>query len=124
MPSPAESLQLAERHLERVQTAGYEPVDWDDLALYGFYCLENAVMAAAEHLRVTVARSHPSKAAAARELRDRHDLPDIAPLLERLNQARKAVAYGDVELPDLDPEDVASEIEEYVIAVRKTLGPS
>lgn len=121
MSTPSESLELAEKQLDKVQTAAWDPIDWDDLALYGFYCIENAVMAAAQHLQVDVARSHPSKSAAARQLHDEHDLPEIAPLLERLNQARKAVAYGDVELPDLDAEDVAIEIEQYVIAVADLL---
>jgi hypothetical protein len=34
-----------------------------------------------------------------------------------LNEARKAAAYGDTERPDLDAEDIASEIEAYVEAV-------
>jgi hypothetical protein len=34
-----------------------------------------------------------------------------------MNAARKAAAYGDLELPELDPEDVAIEIEAYVDAV-------
>ena len=45
----ATSLALARRHLERVQNSWDDPVDWDDLSLYGFYCLENAVEAAALH---------------------------------------------------------------------------
>lgn len=40
MTSAAESLELAERHLEKVLAAAIEPTDWLDLALYGFYCLE------------------------------------------------------------------------------------
>jgi hypothetical protein len=38
-------------------------------------------------------------------------------LLRDLNDARKAVAYGDVTRPQLNAEDVASEIEDYVEAV-------
>lgn len=121
MTSAAESLELAERHLDKVLAAAIEPTDWLDLALYGFYCLENAVMAAARRLDVPVARSHPSKLGVARALHDELGLPECASLLERLNQARKAVAYGDVDLPDLDANDVAEEIEEYVGAVRRLL---
>ena len=32
-----ESLEVARRHLPRVQVAGYPPVDWADLSLYGFF---------------------------------------------------------------------------------------
>jgi hypothetical protein len=45
------------------------------------------------------------------------DLPDISDLLRKLNDARKAASYGDIELPKLDAEDTAAEIEEYVEAV-------
>jgi len=34
-------LKLARRHLERVLAAWDTPTDWDDLSLYGFYCLED-----------------------------------------------------------------------------------
>ncbi len=48
-------------------------------------------------------------------------LPDISDLLRKLNDARKAAAYGDIELPELDAEDTAAEIEEYVEAVAALL---
>jgi hypothetical protein len=55
-----EKLELAGRHLERVLAAWDEPTDWDDLSLYGFYCLEAAVEAAAIHLGLSTSRSLPS----------------------------------------------------------------
>jgi len=85
--------------------------------LYGFYCLENAVVAASLHLSIDIRKSHPSKAEASKELSSRCGLPDVSGLLVRLNDARKAVAYGDVAVPNLDPEDLAAEIEGYVAAV-------
>jgi hypothetical protein len=51
----------------------------------------------------------------------RQGLPDIAGLLRDLNDARKAAAFGDVERPDLDAEDIASQIEQYVDAVAALL---
>jgi hypothetical protein len=48
-------------------------------------------------------------------------LPDISNLLRDLNDARKATAYGDVDRPDLDAEDIASRIEEYVVTVEKII---
>ena len=43
-----EKLALARHHLKRVLSAWDDPTDWDDLSLYGFYCLEAAVEAAVE----------------------------------------------------------------------------
>jgi hypothetical protein len=50
-----------------------------------------------------------------------HGLPDAATLLRDLNEARKAAAYGDVEAPDLNAEDIAIQIEEYVEGVTELL---
>lgn len=113
---------VAERHLKRVQAAWDVPTDWSDLSLYGFYCLEAALSAAAAHVSIDVPPLHPKKAEVARLLHERHGLPDIDGLLVDLNQARKGAAYGDVDIPDLDPEDVAINIEAYVEAVRHFIG--
>jgi hypothetical protein len=109
-----EKLALSQRHLERVQAAWDDPVDWDDLSLYGFYCLEAAVESAALHFGIRTTHIHAEKADIALELHESHDLPDVSDLLIDLNAARKAVAYGDVEPPELDPKDVAAEIETFV----------
>ena len=98
------------------------PTDWSDLSLYGFYCLEAAIAAAAVHALIDLPPVHWKKAKVARLLHERHGLPDIDGLLADLNQARKGAAYGDVELPDLDPEDVALDIKAYVEAVRYFVG--
>ncbi|MGO9176982.1 MAG: hypothetical protein ACLQED_12715 [Desulfobaccales bacterium] len=42
--------QPARNHLGRVQDAWDEPTDWTDLSIYGFLCLEAAIMAAAKSL--------------------------------------------------------------------------
>jgi hypothetical protein len=116
-------LRLARRHLERVQAAWDTPTDWDDLSLYGFYCVEAAVEAAALHLGIKTPKKHWEKADIAVELHRNHALPDIADLLRDVNDARKATAYGDVLIPTgLDAEDVASDIEAYLDAVAKVLG--
>ena len=121
-PTPEESLELAEGHLERALSAAADPVDWTDLSTYGFYCLEAAVMAAANHLKMKVQRSHPGKVEAAKVLAKKHKLPDVSALLVELNTARKAHAYGDVEAPELDEEELATELESFVGAVRKMFG--
>ena len=62
-------LKLARDQLARVQVAAYDPVDWSDLAMYSFYALENAVVAAADHFGVPWKPNHPSKVEAARSWR-------------------------------------------------------
>src|SRR5262245_57016956 len=95
-------LQLARKHLQRVQAAWDEPTDWDDLALYGFYCLEAAVEAATLHYGGSSSRNHSDKVQMAARLSEKHGLPNVGDLLIDLNSARKAAAYGDVEAPELD----------------------
>ena len=46
-------LELAEKHLERVQGA-WDPPDWPQLSMFGFYALEAAVEAAALHYGLEV----------------------------------------------------------------------
>jgi hypothetical protein len=116
-PRSTEKLALARRHLERVLKAWGTPTDWDDLSLYGFYCLEAAVEAAATYLGMRHSKKHWEKADIAGELHRKHELPDLERLLHDLNDARKSAAYGDVPVPDLNAQDVASEIERYVDAV-------
>ncbi|HEX2205230.1 MAG TPA: hypothetical protein VHG91_18115, partial [Longimicrobium sp.] len=71
-------LDRAKHHLRRVLEAWPEPTDWDDLTIYGFYCVEAAVMAAAAHAGLSVPPSHPAKAQAASRLAGRHGLPDVS----------------------------------------------
>ena len=119
MPEPTaeESLELAKSHLERAQTAWYDPTDWTDLTTYGFYCLEAAVMAASDHLGLDVQRTHRGKVEGAEVLARKYKLPDVSGLLVDLNIARKSYAYGGVEAPDLSAEELASELESFVEAV-------
>lgn len=117
MADAAEFLQRSRNHLRRVLEAAPEPTDWYDLTIYGFYCVEAAVMAAASHTGLAVEPNHPAKARAAQSLARAHALPDVSTLLRTLNAARKAAAYGDGELPRLDPQRLAREIERYVQSV-------
>lgn len=121
MPDAKAKLEFARRHLERVRAAWHAPTDWDDLSLYGFFCLEAAIEAAALHFRIATSKKHWEKADIAAELHKKRGLPDIDRLLRDLNEARKAAAYGDVPAPPLDAEDVASDIEQYVDAVARLI---
>jgi len=111
-----EKLALANKHLAKVQVA-WDPPDWLELSLFGFYALEAAVDAATIYYGLHVKRSHPARVEAARDLHDNFGLPDVADLLRDLNETRKSEAYGEVAAPDLDAEEVASEIELYIAAV-------
>jgi len=122
MAAGSKKLAVARRHLERVQNAWSEP-DWDDLSLYGFYCLEAAVEAAALHFGIRTSTKHWEKVKVASVLHKKHGLPDVENLLVDLNSARKATAYGDTELSDdLDAEAIAVEVENYVDAVTAIVG--
>ncbi len=114
-----DSYELARSHLERVQDSLWgDPVDWADLSMYGFYCLESCVVAAALHLGQERPSGHRDKAETAVVLAEEHDLPDVWDLLRDLNDMRKHEAYGDVDPPDgLGAEEVATAIEEYVESV-------
>jgi len=83
--------------------------------------LEAAVEAAALHYRLGTSKKHWEKVDIASQLYKDKGLPEISELLRDLNDARKAAAYGDIEAPELDAERVASDIENYVDAVARTL---
>ena len=90
MATPAEKLELAQRHLARVQGA-WDPPDWPDLSLYGFYALEAAVEAAALHVELPARKAHWARVDAAQELHTKLGLPDVSDLLRDLNESRKSV---------------------------------
>ena len=121
MQNAEDKLRLARKHLEKVLAAWDTPTDWDDLSIYGLYCLEDAVDAAAMYAGLTTSKRHWEKADAAGELHEKYGLPHVVQLLRDLNEARKAAAYGDVPDPGLNAEYVATAIEQYVEAVAALL---
>ncbi len=122
MSAASDAPELAKKHLRRVQLAWDDPTDWADLSLYGFYCLECAVVAAALQLNLQKPSQHRAKVEVAKLL-PKHGLKDVSRLLVQLNDARKAESYGDVVRPTLDPEALARSIEEFVLAVSNLVGP-
>lgn len=114
-------LELAKRHLVRVRAA-WDPPDWSDLSFYGFYALEAAVEAASLHVGMNVQKAHWARVNAAGKLHLDHGLADVSELLRDLNEVRKSEAYGDVQAPVLDAEDVASEVESFIDSVSRLLG--
>ena len=114
-------LELAQKHLVKVQNAWDDPTDWADLSMYGFYSLEAAVDAACLHCGIDPSKTHVNRAEAAQRLSSEYGLEDVSELLRDLNEARKSEAYGDVIPPELVPEDVAVAIEEYVASVAELI---
>jgi hypothetical protein len=109
---------MARKHLGKVHEAWTDPTDWADLTMYGLYALEAAVLAAALHLGEPIKKTHWHKVELARRLHHNNGLPDVGQLLEDLNVARKAEAYGDEERPeDLDAEQIGIEVETFIEAV-------
>ena len=73
-------LDLAKSHLEKVRAAWDEPTDWADLAIYGFYCLEQAVIAAATEYGLRSRKDHRARVQLASRLHKNKGLPDIGKL--------------------------------------------
>lgn len=68
MAAGSRKLELARKHLDRVLAAWDEPTDWDDLSLYGFYCVEAAVEAAALHFGMRTTKKHWEKVSISRRI--------------------------------------------------------
>jgi len=96
---PEHFIELAERHLGRVQNS-WDPPDWSDLSTYGLYCLEALVRAAMLHINKQPSTNHWRKVQEAEMLHEDYGLPDISELMRELNSARKANAYGDDEFDE------------------------
>lgn len=120
--SAADTLELAQKHLDRASAAWDDPTDWAVLSTFGFLCLEACVVAASLHLGRNRPRSHPAKVNESCYLAAEHNLPEVEGLLIDLNNMRKHEAYGDTDAPDdLDPEEVANAIDEYVESVGRLI---
>jgi hypothetical protein len=111
---PLHFIELAKKHLDRVQEA-WDPPDWSDLATYGLYCLEALIRAAALKAGETPIRTHWGKADQATNLSKHHHLPDVSELLQDLNALRKSEAYGDTDVDESEyvAQDIADDIEDY-----------
>src|SRR5260370_30487333 len=106
-----------ERAKQRCARASANPDAPDEVFVWSFYALENAVVAASIHAGAGFARNHWSKAAAARSLSQKHNLTDVSGLLADLNEARKGTAYGDVDEPELEPADALDQVGSYITEV-------
>lgn len=106
-----ESLERAEKQLAKAEA---DPDDEDNVFLWSFYALENAVAAAATYEKVQFVKQHWAKGKAAKKLASDIGLPDVEQLLIDLNEARKSTTYGDTEDPELDASETLEAVKEYV----------
>jgi hypothetical protein len=122
--TPANFLELAAKHLGKVQAARNGP-DWGDLAMYGLYCLEALVRAATLKNGDKPHTTHWEKVNQAKTLAKAHGFPNIDKLMHLLNDMRKAEAYGDEEFDEssCDADDIADQIETYFDAVARFVKP-
>ena len=118
------ALDRARKHRERVSVASRPPEDHGVAVTWAFYAYENCVVAAAYALAIPWKKRHPNKVAIARRLfKDGHVSRDIGDELERLNELRKDVQYGDpgLELLEVNLEALSAELERYVDEVAALL---
>ena len=121
-----DALNRARKQWDRVSNAAWPPEDYEEAVTWAFYAYENCVVAAAEAQGIPWRKMHPNKVAVARQLYANGQVGrDIGDELERLNELRKDVQYGDPgsELLEVDLEDLASELETFIDEVAALLGP-
>lgn len=117
-------LKLAKKQLERVQTAIWDPQDAEEAVTWAFYAYENAVVAIAEKLGMPWLKTHPSKVEVAGKVHAQGKLSvDAGPQIERLNELRKDVQYGEPgpELEAVDLEDLAIDLENFIDEVESVI---
>ncbi len=127
LPEARKALTKARSQLERVQVAGFDPPDPVEAVTFGFYAYENAVVAAAEAKGIKWTKNHYEKAKLARKLCDDAILAtNVEDRLLQLNDLRKDVAYGEPgpELEEVDLEDLASDLEQFIDEVEGVISSS
>ena len=118
------ALNRARKHWERVSLASWPPEEHGEAVMWAFYAYENCVVAAADALAIPWEKRHPNKVDVARRLFEGgHVSRDIGDELERLNELRKDVQYGDpgLELLEVDLEALSAEVEQFVEEVAALL---
>ena len=85
--------------------------------MWAFYAYENCVVALAKTLQRPWTKNHKEKAELASRLHEEGIVSrDIKSTLEKLNELRKDVQYGEPgpDLMEVDLEELASELEEFI----------
>lgn len=111
------ALERAKSQLERVQSASWDPADPVEAVTWAFYAYENAIVAVAEAKGISWKKNHAEKARLAGQFSEKKILStNVEDRLIELNDLRKDVAYGEPgpELEQLDLEDLAIDLEEFI----------
>ena len=120
-------ITLARRQLEWVQRAAARDHDPGNAVTWAFYAYENCVTALAEFHGRSWEKNHSKKAQLARSLHnDRLISRNVGDELEELNRLRKDVAYvgPGPELQEVDLDDLAYELEEFICEIESGIGSS
>ena len=116
---------LAKEQLDRANGSwGGTNDEPENVIMWCFYALENAVVAAAEATGWKWKRTHHDKVELAKKLHSKGIVNlDVSGLLTTLNEARKDVAYGEPGsmLREIDLEDMLSQVEEFMEQVKGIL---
>ena len=107
--------------------ASWEPQDPEQAVTWAFYAYENCLAALAERYGRKLTKNHREKAELARRLHaDGLISRDIGYELEELNSLRKDVQYDEPgpELEEIDLEDLAIELEQFIDEINSRMGPS
>ena len=118
-----DALNRARKQWERV-SAAWPLEDYETAVTWAFYAYKNCVVATAEAQGIAWRKLHYNKVAIARQLYHNGQVRrDIGDELERLNELRKDVQYGDpgLELLQVDLEDLVIELETFVEEVAALL---
>ena len=116
----------AQRQLERVQVAAWDPPDAEQAVTWAFYAYENCVVALAELHDRKWKKNHREKAELARHLyADGLVSRDVGDTLEELNRLRMDVAYDEPgpELQETDLEALADGLETFLNEIASLVDP-
>lgn len=102
-----------------------DPPDHVEAVTFAFYAYENAIVAVAEAKGIKWTKNHAEKARlAGRLFSDGILSTDVEDRLIALNTLRKDVAYGEPgpELQEMDLEELAVELEQFLEEVEEIVG--
>lgn len=119
-------IDRARQQLNRVQSASRDH-DPESAVVWAFYAYENCVTALAEFHGRRWTQNHRQKAQLARNLHNDGLISrDVGDELEQLNELRKNVAYDGPgpELQEVDLEDLAHKLEEFIDEIESGIGSS
>ncbi len=120
-------LRVAKGQWDGASIDSWEPQEPAECVTKCFYAYENALTAAATALGVKWTKKHYEKVKLARELFEANKLKtDVSSEIERLNELRKDIQYGELNAYDedgdpIDLEDLVSNLELFIDEVDEVI---